>query len=307
MTKIKCVVYCRTNNTQLIDTKMSAYFTAGADPELMIANAETGRIESSLDIFPDKGKLKKFDFGEGYSAYPDNVLIEGTLPPARSKEEFVHNYRSLFQKTDSLFDGKFKLKVKAFHVFKPTQLTHEEATLVGCSSEYCAWQLTEHKAELLDCGRSGGGHIHIGHEVLLDAWKQVEAIKLMDIFVGLPMSVIDCDPTSQSRKKLYGKMGRLRPTAYGVEYRTLSNFWIHSPETVRLVYDLTNHVIDVMVDDKAENYIAQTSEAELRRALDDGDTKLAQQVIKRIFPKTLITRVAATKLGWGKFYKNWGI
>jgi hypothetical protein len=45
-------------------------------------------------------------------------------------------------------------------------------------------------------------------------------------------------------RKLYGAAGRYRQPSYGVEYRTLSNFWLASPELVELVYDICSFVID---------------------------------------------------------------
>lgn len=282
----------------------------GGDPELMVVNTLKNRIESSLDIFPGNNKHSRLDLGGGFFAYPDNVLMEGTLPPAEVKDQFIHHYRTLFKGMNSLLskNGSFKVKAQASHVFDDEQLTHKDAIEVGCNPEFCAWQRESYKPVLVGGLRTSGSHIHMGSEALLDPYNQLDAIKLMDIFVGIPVSILDCDPTGQARKQLYGKMGRFRPCPYGVEYRTLSNFWIHCPETTGLVYDLTDHVIKIIENSDQDKYISQTSEDELRTALDDGNKELAVQIMNRIIPSDLINKVMNTPIKFDmSLESNWGI
>lgn len=44
----------------------------------------------------------------------------------------------------------------------------------------------------------------------------------MDIYLGLTSTILDDD---DKRKMYYGTPGRYRDTSFGVEYRTLSNYW----------------------------------------------------------------------------------
>lgn len=281
-------------------------FTVGGDPEMMLVNPK-GHIISSLDVFPQHNKNNKIDFGGGYSTYPDNVLMEGTLPPANGQEEMLEHYRSLFRLAHGALQGNH-LRAQASHVFTPDQLTHEGALTVGCNPEFCAWQVEQYSPTLVDGLRTSGAHIHLGAEMLLEPQNVLDCIKLMDIFVGVPVSILDCDPTGQARKALYGKMGRFRPRPYGAEYRTLSNFWLHSPNTAKLVYDLTAHVVDIVEAGDAEKYLAYTSEEELREALDRGNKALAREVMLRIFPNNLLSKINSVELQWGaSLNHNWGI
>ena len=69
---------------------------------------------------------------------------------------------------------------------------------------------------------------------------RVWTIRMMDLFVGIPSLIIDHDPTSVKRRDLYGGAGTHRiKEKYGVEYRSLSNFWFKSPKLTRLIYKLT--------------------------------------------------------------------
>jgi hypothetical protein len=68
------------------------------------------------------------------------------------------------------------------------------------------------------------GHIHIGYDKSDDN-TNIELIKYLDLFLGVPAIIMDND---DRRKEIYGTAGRFRPTSFGLEYRTLSNFWVSS-------------------------------------------------------------------------------
>jgi hypothetical protein len=50
------------------------------------------------------------------------------------------------------------------------------------------------------------------------------------------------------RKKLYGKAGAFRPKSYGVEYRTLSNFWIFEEKYIDWVYSAVESSLQCGID-----------------------------------------------------------
>ena len=68
-------------------------------------------------------------------------------------------------------------------------------------------------------------------------------IQYMDLLLGNLSILLDRSPASAVRKELYGKSGAYRPTPYGCEYRTLSNFWASHPKLVSLAYDLTERAL----------------------------------------------------------------
>ena len=45
------------------------------------------------------------------------------------------------------------------------------------------------------------------------------------------------------RKKLYGKAGAYRPKPYGLEYRSLSNFWVFDDKLIRWVWRNTERAL----------------------------------------------------------------
>lgn len=83
--------------------------------------------------------------------------------------------------------------------------------------------------------RSGAGHIHLGSEHIDNGRSQKRKKRLvkperlvpaLDILTGIPSVLIDRDEGNIERRKLYGKAGEYRLPKYGLEYRTLSNFWL---------------------------------------------------------------------------------
>jgi hypothetical protein len=79
-------------------------------------------------------------------------------------------------------------------------------------------------------------------------------IRMLDLFLGIPSVFIDKDRTSVARRKLYGKAGRFRKPPHGVEYRSLSNFWLSSPKLVELVYDICEFTLEFVKNKKYLNY-----------------------------------------------------
>jgi hypothetical protein len=79
----------------------------------------------------------------------------------------------------------------------------------------------------------------------------------------------------EMRKQLYGKAGAFRAKPYGVEYRTLSNFWIFNDNLIRWVWNNTQRALDSVgvVDVSAE-------QERILRSINNSDKKLAKKLVK---------------------------
>jgi len=103
-----------------------------------------------------------------------------------------------------------------------------------CDPDFNAWTEEVNVISRKDVNlRTAGGHVHIGYENP-DAQTNIELIKLMDLFLGVPSILLDTDT---ERRKMYGKAGCFRFTEFGVEYRVLSNFWTTSLENIKWLFD----------------------------------------------------------------------
>lgn len=226
----------------------------GSDPEFLIVDRDM-HPQSAIKVFPGHGKEAKIPIGDQAIFY-DNVLLEFNLKPARNLLEFSANFRECLSGTSKILKRKnLYLSTTASLAFPEDQCEDDEACIFGCDPEFCIYNRTEDgkimrvDPPLLpegDTFRSCGGHIHIGHAIA--NWESggdpATVIQLMDGFVGVVSLLIDKDMSSAARKQLYGGAGTHRVTPYGVEYRTLSNFWFSDPRLTEIVYKLTRLVVE---------------------------------------------------------------
>jgi hypothetical protein len=217
-------------------------FTFGTDPEFMVTRWED--LQSAIDLLPKKeASLAR----NGSRFYYDNVLAEIAVKPAKTREEAVANVRTALQNLAKLLKpARFVIRASAKYPVK--QLAHKEAKIAGCNPEWDAYSLRciLPPDEIISktSFRTAGGHIHIGAELFTDPIQSFNAIRMMDLFMAVPALYLDTDESSKERRKVYGHAGSHRTTDYGFEYRALGNFWLSSPDHVRLMYDLTAFIID---------------------------------------------------------------
>lgn len=120
------------------------------------------------------------------------------------------------------------------------------------------------------------GHISIGWDNPTQE-QQIDMIKAMDATVGLESVLLDTDT---ERKKLYGKAGCFRFREYGIEYRSLSNFWIKTDDSLKWAWDTTMKAIDLVNSGKIEEvkelgiYIVE--------AINTNNKELAQELLNKI-------------------------
>lgn len=99
------------------------------------------------------------------------------------------------------------------------------------------------------------GHIHLGFDNIEVPFVEGELcnyepdeqrsniIKSLDLFIGLPMILIEPD---NKRKELYGKAGAFRPKEYGLEYRTPSNYLLSSRELMSWAFNNVHKAINFL-------------------------------------------------------------
>lgn len=273
--------------------------TIGSDPEFLLADSDG--IKSAITVLK-RGKKDPIDLEDGYSIYYDNTMFEASLPPAKSKEEFRGIFKNLFKKIKNI--TSMNVVAMPSHNFSLEECSHPEALVSGCNPELDVYERKFYTPPdfTKETFRSAGGHIHIGREdfnkiedydydePLLGCDSKEKMIKLMDVLVGLPLTVIDNLEESKKRKKIYGKAGRYRKTKYGVEYRTLSNYWLSNPELVDLVYDLTEKSYNYLFEGKELN---EEISLKTREIINYDQQEKALELINELdfFDKPIIGRI----------------
>lgn len=286
--------------------------TFGSDPEFMLM--KDGKYYSAVGVVHgDRDRrIKK----RGHEFYYDNVMAECAVRPSKSKRAAVDSIRECLKLYADLV-APYQLVAQASQNYSNEQIelmsdlcNPEEGPpgrVSGCDPERCAYyagKLFKPPKEAFDAGtfRTCGGHIHLGgtgKSILLgDDEKPLVVVLLLDVFLGIPSLFWDTDPTSPARRALFGKAGRYRSPDYGIEYRSLGNFWLRSPETVGLVHDICNWVVNLVTkegekwweldedlfydaDDKSEAWTChQYDPWELKRCIDETDLDAAHPFLE---------------------------
>lgn len=244
-------------------------FTFGTDPEFMLVN-KNYCLKSAIGILPKRSNAKPI--GGNYFYY-DNVLAEIAIKPSKTKKEAVENIRNALAKLVKLI-SPMKIEMCCAENYPLKELKHEDARIAGCNPEWDVYSLqcmlppedVISKTQF----RTAGGHIHLGAKLLKDPFNVFATVRMMDLFVGIPSLFIDPDFFSKSRRKIYGHAGTHRVTDYGLEYRSLGNFWLASPEFVDLIYDLSGFVLNFVADKQHEKFWSIDE-----NLLDDDDPSIA--------------------------------
>lgn len=262
--------------------------TLGTDPELFLVDRRTNAlIPACGKIGGTKGNA--LDLGDGFGLQEDNVMVEFNTPPTGDPTQFLESVQTGLRKTMDFVRTKIPevdYDTGSERVFMYGLLDTPGARVFGCSPDFDAYNHGEpHNA--LDPGhldtdigawRFAGGHVHIGFHPNENVPKFVAA-SFADLFLGLRSIGEDNQP---ERRKLYGQPGRYRPTSYGIEYRTLSNYWIfqenYAYETGCRAFNLAMFLEETSPDRLREKFKAVPWN-DVRRAITTDDTKLSQSLM----------------------------
>lgn len=252
--------------------------TIGADPEVFLNKNK--KLVSAYGLV--EGTKKKPCFCDKGALQVDGIAAEFNIDPARNKKEFVENILTvmdILQKTVGHDTDIVINPVAEFGIDFLESLSREEYDL-GCSPDFNAHSLSMNRPpEKNTMFRTGAGHIHIGYcedqDTSMGFAFEVIAplVRELDIYLGVPSILIE---HPNKRRELYGKAGCFRPKKYGVEYRTLSNFWLKTREGVEWVYENTFAAIESFVSGKllSEKYDAQA-------IIDNNDLNAADELVKK--------------------------
>lgn len=140
--------------------------------------------------------------------------------------------------------------------------------------------------------RSAGGHIHLGipetrNPDVVRALKHPELLMpMLDLIVGNTCVLIDRDTSNIERRKVYGKAGEFRTPSYGLEYRTLSNFWLQSYQLMSMATGLARQAVIIVANDAdgklAEMLFSKVDINEVQKAINTNDFELAMHNFKAI-------------------------
>lgn len=241
---------------QTIDNLPSV--TLGCDPEFFFSN-ENNDIIGAEKIIPEKLRAthreysseKDFDYG---ALVLDGVQVEINPKPSTCRETLSSNIgQSLLKLKEHLkTTPNIKASFNSVVEIKSEELASlsDKAKIFGCAPSISNYGkdngISVNAATYLK--RSAGGHIHLGlnHPQLHDKNVCAEIVKALDILVGNTCVMIDRDPEAATRRLHYGRAGEYRKPKHGLEYRTLSNFWMKSYPLMSFVFGLSRMAVSVV-------------------------------------------------------------
>jgi len=249
--------------------------TIGSDPELFC-------LKDGIPIPVFKLKLggtkqKPIEFEPGFAYQEDGCAAEYNIPPCRTVSQFISAHYKCINKIQKVLGPHVELINTPSISFHPSLLKSKKATIIGCSEDFDVY--LKDKASIPDYKginkRFAGFHVHVGWKN--PTWFDSELlIRYMDLYLGVPASIIDHD---KHRMEAYGTAGRFRPKVYGLEYRSLSNFWLETASHIEFVWNQTQKAIGAL--NKYYDLILDANiETRVISAMNNGDELAANLLIK---------------------------
>lgn len=278
----------------------SQYFNLGCDPEFFFKRKQ-GNIVGAETVLPKNGL--RTDYG--------NIIIDGVQaelnPVANTCRDLVaNNIRTCFlslnnalRGSDITCDFNRTIEISAIDL----KALAESSQTFGCAPSQSIYKdkidikavnASEYRI------RAAGGHIHLGHcdnpplkKALVKDCKRTVA--MLDIIVGNTSVLVDRDAGNVERRKLYGRAGEYRLPAHGLEYRTLSNYWLMCKPLMSFAFGMARFAGSLMADKDCDVYFdafaSKVKKSKIHKAINNNDFELAQENFNNI--ETLITTLAA--------------
>lgn len=286
----------------------------GCDPEFFLEKNK--KIIGSEKVIPENG------IGEENS---NRVIIDGVQAelnplPNSCRQSLKGNITNCFRKLhDEMIKQKVKTNFSTLIEVSEDELKSlkKESLRLGCSPSKTTDPNHQDAIKLIDpekyTKRSAGGHIHIGKtnsgKINSALRKPQRLITIFDIIVGNTCVLLDRDPGNEERRKMYGRAGEYRTPSHGIEYRTLSNFWLRSYPLMSFVMSISRLSTNILAQStEKQNYekrlLKLVNMDDIRKAINENNFKLALKNFNKIRP-FLIETASKTNAPFTKSNLEW--
>jgi Phage phiEco32-like COOH.NH2 ligase-type 2 len=275
----------------------------GADPEVFVQNAEglavpiCGYIGGTKEAPIILSKEIKAQWGEtrydkgcvgDYAVQEDNVMLEFNIPAFSNYSGFVAGIdRSIRYIQDALLTPKnltFRFG-NSIQTFDQEVLDKSpQSKTVGCLPDLDAYaeggKLERKPFTSTDLGtmRFCGGHIHVQYNK--NNVPPPVFARFMDLVC---LQYLNWDKQKQ-RRKFYGQPGIFRDKPYGIEYRTLSNFWLKTDFRQERLMNLADSILRLANtantdSNRLKAIYPKVEWQEIRRAITTEDHRLGNELV----------------------------
>ena len=284
----------------------------GCDPEFFFK--VDGEVIGAEKILPKEGLAHTPNYEGKFSKFIiDGVQAELNPRPNHCRANLANEIRACFEILQKELDKNKKVSCDFSRSIqipaKNLAELDENNQKFGCMPSKTIYEASGLKLADVDATkhlqRSAGGHIHISqneHPSLRNKIKDApeEVIKMLDIICGNTCVLVDRDEGNVIRRKLYGRAGEYRLPPHGIEYRTLSNFWLEAYPLMSLAFGLARLAVELIADEiNGPKYYKAFTEAvdhtDIQKAINENDFKLAYKNFKKIEPLLISVTTNETK------------
>lgn len=267
----------------------------GCDPEFFLKN-KIGSIVGAEHVIPDVG-LKANKSDPQPMVIADGVAVELNPWATTCRDGLAGNIAYAFRALDAAIkESKKGLSASPKISVTLTKAQHSKLSeanrVLGCSPSFNAYGDTTSSLKDINAmnhlERSAGGHIHFGIQHKAITEDAATVVKILDIICGNTCVLIDRDEGNAVRRKMYGLAGEYRLPKHGLEYRTLSNFWLVNHSVYSFAFGMARLAIDIATDMNREAYakalFAAIDIEKVRTAINTNDYNLALENFEAVLP-----------------------
>ena len=234
----------------------------GMDPELFMTHPDIGIVGSEEVLAEHDGNYHAYtDYNNEARFVQDGVQLEfhtehADTCRARLSNAIGQSLRTL--RNDARRNGASIDFTTTMKVSKDTLMRlSPESRELGCLPSRNAYgEVSPVPTDGMKYRwRSAGGHIHLDLRTSTTNRGRAEGyrnredieslVRLLDLFVGIPSVLLARGKGELKRREAYGRAGEYRVKRYGIEYRTLSNFWLQSPYVFSLIFGQADTAVRV--------------------------------------------------------------
>lgn len=264
----------------------------GMDPEAFITT-EKGRIIGAEKLLKDKKPISAagvHQFYEQNKIIPDGIQIEFNPMPRTCRAQVCYQLVASFRELKKQLDAN-NMKASFTGVISVAKAELEsldaDSRRLGCAPSLNVFDAAA-TVKVRDGyrTRSAGGHLHFG---LMGArpdqaadyphFQPAVLVPLLDAILGNTCVMIDTDPKQRIRRRVYGRAGEYRLPPHGLEYRTLSNFWLRSIYLSSFVMGLGRQVISALyyAPKAMTAMLGSIDMSKVRKAINTNNADLARE------------------------------
>lgn len=264
-------------------------FKFGADPELFVVDSN-GKPVSAHGLL--EGTKKSPMIVEGGALQVDGMALEFNINPLGDVSQAYSAIRTVVEQLKMFVPEGCRLSAQPVAEFGKAYINEQPdvAKELGCDPDFNAWAdgAINPTPDVELPFRTGSGHIHIGWTSNADVASEghmeacIWVAKQLDYCLGIPSLLFGDPEQMKKRRNLYGKAGCFRPKSYGMEYRTLDNYWMRSKKHTQYVFQMAAYAVDCL--ERGYHFFNEDMSGlydnELPRIINDCDVTAAKKAIE---------------------------